>query len=254
MRVSNARFYAMGYVRARLYARPPIVIGGCERSGTTLLQSILSAHPRIHAIADELWAFCHGPPAGFRGDRPIRMSRLYKYLGQHRPPPGARRWCEKSPANIFYFDAILDHFGGRVRLIQIVRDGRDVVSSMHPKNTTKPWVSIDRWVASVTAGLPFREHPSVLTIRYEDLIQDYEPTATSICAFLEEDFAPQLRDWHAHARIRQSENLRGSRVGDIHASSIRKFDAPDFQHGAVVDELLARPDARSLLETYGFEP
>jgi hypothetical protein len=36
----------------------PIIIGGCARSGTTLLLSVLSCHPNIYAIPDETYTFC----------------------------------------------------------------------------------------------------------------------------------------------------------------------------------------------------
>ena len=252
MRPTNVRFYVRGYLRARGFGRAPVIIGGCERSGTTLLQSILSAHPRIHAIADELWAFCHGPPAGFRGARPIRMGRLYKYLGQYPIQPVAHRWSEKSPANIYYFDAIRRHFGGDVRLVQIVRDGRDVVSSMHPGNQFKPWVSIRRWVASMQAGLRYRNDPSVFTLRYEDLVLNHVPSVRSLCRFLDEDYTEEMSDWHVNATIRRSENLLDGTVQRLHSRSVRKFETPNFAHGALVNELLADGDARTLLEIYGY--
>ncbi len=41
----------------RLY-KSPILIGGCGRSGTTLLTSILSSHPKIALIPHETGIFC----------------------------------------------------------------------------------------------------------------------------------------------------------------------------------------------------
>ena len=38
----------------------PLIIGGCGRSGTTLLLSVLSAHPKVLAIPHETEAFCPG--------------------------------------------------------------------------------------------------------------------------------------------------------------------------------------------------
>lgn len=252
MRVSGLFDVARGYRVSRRLSREPVVIGGCERSGTTLLQSILSAHPRIHAIAEETWALCHGPEAGFPGRRPIRPISLYVHLGREPVSEAAWRWSEKSPANVFYFGAILERFRERVRLIQIVRDGRDVVTSMHPDNPSDPWVPIERWVAAVEAGLPYLDHPRVLTLRYEDLVTSYEEQARRICAFLDEEFAPQMQDWRAHARIRGSRNLRGGQVKEIHAGSVRKFEAEDFPHGRLVERLTSDPRARRLLERHGF--
>lgn len=50
----------------------PIVIGGCGRSGTTLLLSILGAHPDIFALASELYPFY---------PLPFRLKRLFFCFG-----------------------------------------------------------------------------------------------------------------------------------------------------------------------------
>jgi hypothetical protein len=44
----------------RTFTDTPILIGGGARSGTTLLLSILSAHPAIFAIRKELGLFKYG--------------------------------------------------------------------------------------------------------------------------------------------------------------------------------------------------
>jgi sulfotransferase family protein len=217
-----------------------------------LLQSILSAHPQIHAIRDELWAFCYGPAAGLPGRRPVRITRLYKYLGHDRGPRSAQRWCEKSPANVYYFHDAIRFFRGRVRLIQIVRDGRDVVTSMHPGNAARPWVPISRWVDSVQAGLPFREHDLAVTIRYEDLVQEYDATIRTVLEFLDEDYVPELGDWHRHATVRMSNNLMSGVVEGMHTASVRKFEAPGFAHQALVDEIGKNVQAKHLMEAYGY--
>lgn len=252
MTFANLPRYALGLLRAQEYSRPPIVVGGCERSGTTLLQSVISAHPRIDAFAEELWCFCHDIRAGFPPGRPIRMRRLYKYLGSRPKPGDTWRWSEKSPANVFYFQQILEYFSGRVRLVQIVRDGRDVVSSLHPARPNEPWVSVDRWKASVTAGLAFTSDPRVLTIRYEDLVLDYERTARELFAFLDEDFSEKALRWHDHAKIRTSDNLIGGDVHKLSGSSVRKFERPDFPFDDLVASLMADAEARELLSFFDY--
>lgn len=131
--IRNLADCTTGFIKARRLPASPVIIGGCERSGTTLLHASISAHPRIHAINDETWAFCYGPQAGFSGNQPIRKARLYKHLGMEKIQPEAIRWCENSLANIFYSPIIHEHFASHVRMIQIVRDERDVVTSQHPR-------------------------------------------------------------------------------------------------------------------------
>jgi hypothetical protein len=75
----------------------PVIIGGCGRSGTTLLSAMIDAHPLF---------FC-GPES---------------------------RWSEKTPGNVRVLDRIFEYFP-RARFIHVIRDGRDVVCSTrtHPK-------------------------------------------------------------------------------------------------------------------------
>ncbi len=49
-------FTNLSYVN-QISKKCPIIIGGCGRSGTTLLLSILGSHPNIQAIKDETGLF-----------------------------------------------------------------------------------------------------------------------------------------------------------------------------------------------------
>ena len=170
----------------RQFTSSPILIGGCGRSGTTLLLSMLSAHPRIFCIAEETMAFC---PTAYHEtvdlNAPFEVENFYNSYFPDNIPESCDRWCEKTPKNILYFDRIISHFGGNVKLINIVRDGRDVILSKHPTNKSTYWVDPDRWINEVKIGLNYENHPKVFTVRYEDLILDYENSMSSICEFLE---------------------------------------------------------------------
>ena len=124
--------------RIRRLRREPIVLGGCGRSGTTLLLSILSCLPKIVAIPRETRAFCYD---AYRGggeyNRAGMFLRFFAYLLSTDIPGECDRWCEKTPKNVLRFDRILKLFNNKVRLIQIVRDGRDVTLSRHPLNPEK---------------------------------------------------------------------------------------------------------------------
>lgn len=252
MKLSNITLYLDGYITSKKLSKPPVIIGGCERSGTSLLQSIISAHPDIFAIKDETWAFCYGPAAGFKGSKPIRISRLYKALGSNIISNGQTRWSEKSPANVFYFDEILKYFSNNVRLIHLVRDGRDVVSSMHPGNPLQPWVSIDRWVAAMEEGYRYRDNPHVLTIKYESLITNYNTTIKKVCDHIGVNLNSQIMDWYQYATIRKNKNLIGSKVEKLSSKSIRKFQSSDFKHKHIIDDFMKNDKAVHFLKIYGY--
>ncbi len=236
---------------ASRFSKPPILIGGCGRSGTSILLAVLSAHPAIAAIPPETEAFC---PTAWDPVPNLAAKFRPELIGEHLAtleiPPQAGRWLEKSPKNVLFFGRIIDHFQGRVRLINLVRDGRDVVTSFHPtRRTDKPWVSPERWIGDVGAGAPFDDHPLVHVVRYEDLILDYENTIRGLCLFLEEEVHPNLLDWHAHATVRTHVAWPGQ-VSGLHPGSIGKWKKEENRRW--VEPLVARPEARSLLRRYGY--
>ena len=252
MKLESIKQYINGYLAYKKLDHTPIIIGGCERSGTSLLQSIISSHPQIHSIEEETWAFCYGPATGFSGNKPIRLKRLIKALGTKQIPESCNRWCEKSPANIFYFNEIIKYFSNNVKLIHIIRDGRDVISSIHPDNPSKPWVSSDRWIQAAQAGYQYRNQALVLTIKYEDLINEYDKTIRLICGHIGIPLVSEILNWHKHTKIKSNKNLIGNTVNKISSKSINKHQAVDFQFKEVVDKFMQDEKASQLLKDYGY--
>jgi hypothetical protein len=253
---------------------PPIIIGGCGRSGTTLLLAMLGSHPLLHAIPDETHAFC--PTAyGTReeentavedetaNDRLHRIRRtkldckasfdlgkLEAALTRWPPPRGSIRWCEKTPKNVLFFRRLLDELRD-VRLIHVVRDGRDVVTSVHPDRDGRFHVPPDRWVEEVRAGLDVADDPRTLTIRYEDLVLDYCRSIQLVCDFIHEPFHNRLLEWHLHTNIQQHDSWEGLTVKALNALAIRRWPQP--QYSEVVGRLMADPRAVELLRRLGYE-
>lgn len=230
--------------RINRFDKPPIIIGGCGRSGTTLLMSLLSSIPEVFVYPRESSVFC-GPSRG-QGLSRHDVDRLRARMMGHAIPETARRWCEKTPKNIHAFPDLMELFGDRVRLIHMVRDGRDVVTSRHPRTPDEYWVSPERWVADVSAGLELRGHPSVYTLRYEDLVERFSETIGPLCDFL--DIPPDQRpsaDWHDRATVRDNRAWFDG-LQPIHNSSLRKWEKPE--HAERVAEFMKHPGAADLLK------
>lgn len=145
-----------------------IFIGGCSRSGTTLLGAMLGAHsdcictPESHFKIDVLrarerqeldgdlgatfnllrrhWRFKVWELAIDPADLPKnQLNNCYACLldwvvscyAQAQNRPGARVWVDHTPENISYASTLLDLFP-QAKIVHIVRDGRAVAASVMP--------------------------------------------------------------------------------------------------------------------------
>ena len=240
--------------RRRLNTRfrvPPIVLGGCPRSGTTLLLSILGAHPNIYAIPVEthaftLWKRCKNDPNYYE---PARQHRLYRALLARKIPSHATRWCEKTPSNLLSVARILGYFKADVRFIHIVRDARDVCTSIHPKNPHGFWVEPHEWAYYIKIGLRFDADPRVFTVKYEDLVLHYAQTIAKLCEFLGESCVDQLKEWHRHTSIHRDRAWFHSAI-EQHAEAIGRWRQPEFDQR--VEEVMQDDDCPALLERLAY--
>jgi protein-tyrosine sulfotransferase len=195
-------------------AAEPIVIGGCGRSGTTLLRIMLDSHGHI----------CCGPESRLFLPDCISVERLsnlfeipvetvegiYQSVGSRAEfiarffaiyceATGKGRWAEKTPRNVTQLDFIWAAFPG-ARFVHMIRDGRDVVCSLrtHPRHrlvdgtltkldTRNPIeVCVERWLADVGAARQHRRDPRYLEVRYEDLVLATRRTLEAVLAFVGE--------------------------------------------------------------------
>jgi hypothetical protein len=126
----------------------PIVVGGCHRSGTSLLRRILDTHSRIHC-GPEVKFF-----RDFYGDyfddplRPYRFpitarsllpeDDLLEVLGRafvtvHEEAArraGKPRWADKAPENVVYLEQWQRLLGNEWLLLHAVRNPLDTLASM----------------------------------------------------------------------------------------------------------------------------
>lgn len=237
------------YIPRRLPA-PPVFIGGAPRSGTTLLISILGSHSHIHAIDYETTVF----HPGFRPEKLVAALLLRPgNRGLNRIGPDKNRYCEKTPGNIRHIDRIMEFYSGRVRCINIVRDGRDVVTSRHPGDPGRYWVPIRRWVEDVTCGLEAERRGQVMTVRYEDLVARPEPTLRELCDYLDEPFEPGMLDYqNSGSSISEMARMAWDRNAEaINTRSLRKWEKPE--HRQRLAEFNANEQAVRLLHELGYD-
>ncbi len=165
----------------------PIIVCGAPRSGTTLFISVLGSHKDILAIPYETWLFVNKRPQRWfkreSWNRKFILVQLKAFLLSLKISKDHKRWCEKTPDNVLHLDFIFSFFQRKVKVIHIIRDGRDVVMSHHKK--LGKFMTPQKWVKYVEGGLAHKEDPNVLTIHYENLIQDFDATMRVVSDFLQ---------------------------------------------------------------------
>lgn len=201
-----------------------VVVGGCGRSGTTLMRVILDTHPNLCCGPESELFLPRWPSSArlatrFGLDEPeVRTSLVQsraqaefidRFFARYCRLRGRTRWAEKTPRNVLHLSYIFDRFP-QARFIHMVRDGRDTVCSLRthprfklvdgrlvPRNTRRPLERcIRRWVTEVRAGLEFRHDPRYLEVRYEDLVQRPRETLETVFAFLDEPFDERVLSFH----------------------------------------------------------
>ena len=227
-----------------------ILIGGCGRSGTTVLNGLLSCHPEVQVVDIETSAFCQ---TAYRGhldlDADFKLERVFRRLVGIEIPPACSRWAEKTPKNVLFAARALEYLGPGARFIHIVRDGRDVVTSRHRRAPDRYWVSPHRWVMDVEAGRALEEHQQVTTVRYEDLMCDLEDQLRRLCAFLDLPFDDRMLGYPETALVPHSEGWV-PRLRPISEDSVGRWRDPE--HREAVEALLSEAGAQSLMRHYGY--
>lgn len=199
-----------------------IFVGGCPRSGTTLVQNLLDSHPAIcggpeflhlPAIVEQRNAVRESAEAGDIDEfcDPQRVDLRFAEMIERLLLPladehGCEYLSEKTPQNVLAFESLLELFPA-ARLIVVVRDPRGVVNSMlqvgrraqaKDRAVGPVYRSVGAAARFVRNGLAAgaaaarREPARVLTVRYEDVVAEPEAQTRRLCEFLKLDWAEQM--------------------------------------------------------------
>jgi tetratricopeptide (TPR) repeat protein len=211
-------------------APQPIFIVGFPRSGTTLVEQVLSAHaqisggdelPIVNATARRLPALLASPLAYptalselWLGDRIGEIENLRDhYLNEARRQgaiaPGARWFTDKMPLNETHLGLIHLMFP-QAAIIHVIRHPLDVMVSVYSNALTHGfncasgldtaathYALIADLVAHYRDVLPL----NYLQVRYEDLVEDLPGQAAALLDFIGAPFDPQVVPFHQNRRL-----------------------------------------------------
>ncbi|HWQ14622.1 MAG TPA: sulfotransferase [Roseiflexaceae bacterium] len=208
----------------------PILIGGLDRSGKTLMRLSLSAHPRIAMTRRTyMWTRFYGrygdlgrrenferclaamlrhPPTQLLQPDAARIrqefwqgaptyARLFALVHQHHAERlGRPRWGDQLGDVERYADAIFAAYPD-ARMIHMIRDPRERYAAATPpaqRRLGKAGVAMARWLASLALAERNRQrYPGrYMVVRYELLVAQRAATLRAVCACIGEPFVPQM--------------------------------------------------------------
>lgn len=225
----------------------PFFVIGVHRSGTTMLRYMLSSGRRIFIPPESDFIprfFASQPLAPVRRDRAARiLSALFtehqyrlfaREWREDRPTVddllgpadactpgqfldrlftayaaghGAVRWGDKTPIYTNYMPLLHDMLP-HAKFVHIIRDGRDVATSMVEKWGRREWHvdlywSMRTWARRLRAARDAGRKLGpdfYLEVQYEQLASDPEPHLRQICQFIGEPFDPRMTQPQETAR------------------------------------------------------
>ncbi len=239
-------------IEKKQFHKEPIFITASPRSGTTLLLSILGAHPNIFAIPEQTYAFDRWRKVKNRAYSyfPYRIDRIYRHFLFHGVDCAADRWLEKTPRHVEHIEKIVDYFEGKVKIIHLIRDGRDVIVSKHPKHRPNEyWVTPKRWLKSVKYAWTLRDEPYLYTVFYEDLVHDHQPYIQEICDFIDEPYTDELKNWIKKTNVKQSKHWKDS-AKPVNTRAIGKWKKPE--HKGRIEKFMQDEEIQQMLRKLGY--
>lgn len=212
-----------------------IQIIGTQRSGSNLLRVILdqsaeiaSPHPphilvvfmpilslygelnstSYKTLVNDVVAYVNANPVPWDGvllnaDEIYKKSKCFDLLEINRliyeeaaAGKGARYWCCKSMANVYFADQMED-FDLNLKYIYLYRDGRDVACSFkkaivgekHIYHLAKQWKDDQVACLKLRSKLPENRF---FALNYESLISDPENEIHKLCDYLEIEYHPDM--------------------------------------------------------------
>ncbi len=275
----------------RLNSLPVFFVAGLPRSGTTWLQQMLNAHPKVLCLGEShfmndvvpdvykvLWDYTKKREKGSRtwapgvvGPKPAHMGPVFQMafaalaaanLGD-KDPDDLVVIGEKNPDNLFHAQRVWRVYP-KARMVHIIRDPRDgAVSGFArfrprlPDDLTRPeYVEAysHDWVARIEAARSAAKGRAYMEIRYEDLHADTFRHALEIFRFIGAPEDPEMV--RAAMEAASFERLSGGRKrGERDATShYRRGEVGGWRDEMTPEEIaIAERNAGALMTAIGYE-
>jgi hypothetical protein len=264
----------------------PIIIGGPDRCGKTLLRALLVSHPNIAipAVGSNYWTFFYRQfgdlsrrenferclaamlrykhalflhPDAERIRREFHegepsYGRLFALFHRHYAErEGKPRWGDQTGLIERYADEVLAAYPG-AKIIHMIRDPRDRYEAslaLWPNGRMRAGGATARWRYSAQlARRNLRRHPDrYRVLRYETLVQDPEHTLRELCDYIGEEYTPHMLTMEGAIRYRdKGEHRAAGEQGVISTSYIGRYRRSVPKDEIAFIQSLARREMREL--------
>jgi hypothetical protein len=225
----------------------PIVVGGCYRSGTSLVRRLLDSHPRIHCGPEvkllmdfhDAYIDAEDPVAHLRFIATARSllpeDEVLEVLGgalvemheRAARAAGKARWADKVPENVAFLEEWQRILGDEWIFLHVARNPLDTLASIAEQGFPKSIPAglgkrIDLYVRCAEAGLAFAaEHPErYVRVLYEDLVEEPEATVRALMESLGERFDPRQLAINSPPHQPGLEDPKAAAASEIHRHGV----------------------------------
>ncbi|HVV65716.1 MAG TPA: sulfotransferase, partial [Rhizomicrobium sp.] len=204
------------------------------RSGTTLLEQVLSSNPKVVALEEktllatlsvEYATSVEGLDAlaALDGEDLARARAEYWTRARtYAPDLNGRIFVDKQPLNTLRLCLIAKLFP-KAKILFALRDPRDVVFSCYRRHFRVNMAMFEfldledaaRFYASVmNLGQIYRDllPLNLLEHRYEDMVRDFEGRVRAVCEFIGLEWSDSMREFHKNA---PSPDIRSPSAGQV---------------------------------------
>jgi hypothetical protein len=244
----------------------PIIIAGPDRSGTSLMFALLASHPNISMVRrTNMWRYFHErygdlsesdnferclsdmtrynrmkhlqpDPERIRReflDGEASYGRLFALFHLHNAERmGKLRWGDKSLHTEHYADRVFREYPN-AKIIHMTRDPRDRYASVrkrHGRDNPRLGGSTGRWLFSMNRAIRNQKrYPAQYKIVcFEDITRDPEEAMREVCAFIGEEFSPDImtmRGAAEHANVGGNSSFEKIEPGKISKKPVGRYRA-----------------------------
>lgn len=190
-----------------------LLVLGSGRGGTSLLASMLDAHPQLEVATEDFVADFLVPPQGQILDHPVSKLKAFVQACNKAAAKSKLRYGNKVTTEQLGFvedfgrnsearDALRKELWQHRKIVFIVRDGRSCISSKLERTKADYPTALAYWKHGVQMLQYLQEQKlDLCLVRFEDLLQNPREELRRVCDFLNISYSESMLSGTASDRI-----------------------------------------------------